>query len=61
MNTLYYPKDEDQQIIAGESGVGGLAGFLALMTDLKFENLKEHLKISEDTNVLFYNTEGATI
>jgi len=60
MRTLYYPIGHDNQIIAGESGVGGLAGFIALMTDPQFDDLKKHLNISEDTSVLFYNTEGAT-
>ena len=60
MKALYYPIDKDQRIIAGESGVGGLAGFMALMTNHNFSPLKEHLQISNQTNILFYNTEGAT-
>jgi diaminopropionate ammonia-lyase len=55
---LYY--GYDQRIIAGESGVGGLAGFIALMTTDNMQILKEHLGITSKSNILFYNTEGAT-
>lgn len=57
---LYYPKGNDQRIIAGESGAGGLAGFIALMTTGDVFVLKEKLAINPKTNILFYNTEGAT-
>ncbi len=60
MRMLYYPDQNDEQIIAGESGVGGLAGFIAIMTDPRYDKLKKHLKITKDTNVILYNTEGAT-
>lgn len=56
---LYYPEGDDPRIIAGESGVGGLAGFLALK-EPKFDELRMSLGIGADTNVLFYSTEGAT-
>ena len=57
---LYYPEGEDPQIIAGESGVGGIAGLIALTTDPRFEDLKKELKISRDSRILIYNSEGAT-
>ena len=57
---LYYPIKNDESIIAGESGVGGLAGFMALMTDANSKNIKETLEITEKTSILFYSTEGAT-
>jgi diaminopropionate ammonia-lyase len=60
MRALHNPIANDPQIIAGESGVGGLAGFIALMTDERFANLKKNLGINESSRVLFYNTEGAT-
>ena len=56
---LYYPEGDDPRIIAGESGVGGLAGFLAL-SEPQFDSLRHTLAIGADTSVLFYSTEGAT-
>jgi diaminopropionate ammonia-lyase len=57
---FYYPNKNDEKIIAGESGAGGLAGFIALMTLDKMETLRNTLGISSESNILFYNTEGAT-
>jgi diaminopropionate ammonia-lyase len=57
---LYHPAGNDPKIEAGESGAGGFAGFLALMTDVRFAEIKKTLDISAETRVLFYNTEGAT-
>lgn len=44
-------------IIAGESGVAGLAGFLVIAND---ENIKNQLCIDKDSNILFFGTEGDT-
>jgi diaminopropionate ammonia-lyase len=60
IRALFYPKGDDLSIVAGESGVGGLAGFMCLMTDDNKKELKEKLQIDEKTSILFYNTEGAT-
>ena len=60
IRALFYPKNDDLSIIAGESGVGGLAGFMYLMTDKNNGGLIKTLNINEQTNVLFYNTEGTT-
>jgi diaminopropionate ammonia-lyase len=60
MRALFYPQKDDLSIVAGESGVGGLAGFMYLMTDKNNAELVESLAIDERTTVLFYNTEGAT-
>lgn len=57
---LYFTTGNDERIIAGESGVGGLAGFISIMTTDNMLKLKEHLGISLKSNILFYNTEGAT-
>lgn len=60
MKKLYFPVHEDRRIISGESGAAGLAGFIALMTDPRYEELKTFLKISKESNILFFSTEGAT-
>lgn len=57
---LYYPAGSDQRVISGESGAGGLGGFISIMTEAKFKPLKKELNINEDTNILFVSTEGAT-
>lgn len=57
---LYYSKGNDERIIAGESGVGGLSGFMALMTQDTMQDLRKELQISENSTILFFNTEGAT-
>lgn len=57
---LYYPNGNDERVIAGESGVGGVAGFLAIMTSERMQILKENLGITKTSNILFYSTEGAT-
>lgn len=44
-------------IIAGESGVAGLAGFLVIVNDKKIQN---QLCINEYANILFFGTEGDT-
>lgn len=60
MKKLYHPKPEDPKIIGGESGVGGLAGLIAVTTDNRFSGLKEALGISSGSRILVFNTEGDT-
>jgi diaminopropionate ammonia-lyase len=60
MRVLHTPMGADPQVIAGESGAAGLAGFIAVMTDERYAPLKTALGITEQSNILFYNTEGAT-
>lgn len=60
IRALYYTNDTDERIIAGESGVGELAGFIKLMTTGTMKNVREYLAISLKSAILFYNTEGVT-
>jgi Threonine dehydratase len=60
MRELYFPIGSDARVTAGESGVGGMAGFLAMMKERKFAPLRNHLNIGSHTRVLCYSTEGAT-
>jgi diaminopropionate ammonia-lyase len=60
MKALYYPSANDSKIISGESGAGGLAGFMAMVQESKYDVLKTTLGINENTNILFFCTEGAT-
>ena len=60
MQTLYFPTSPDKRIISGESGAGGLAGFLAIMNEGNLKTIKESLEINNKTTILFINTEGDT-
>jgi diaminopropionate ammonia-lyase len=60
MRELYYPKIPDKKIISGESGVGGLAGFLAIINENNLKTVKELLDIGPNSNLLFISTEGDT-
>lgn len=60
MKELYFSKGTDKQIVSGESGVAGLAGFIAIKREAKFKIIREILKINTNTNILFISTEGAT-
>ena len=56
----YYPNDRDKRIISGESGAAGLAGLLKIISDPTFDKLREHINFSSKSNILLFNTEGAT-
>ncbi|MDA7848087.1 diaminopropionate ammonia-lyase [Sulfurospirillum sp.] len=60
MRELYTPTGSDKRIISGESGVGGLAGFIAMKSEDELKPLIEKLNINENSNILFISTEGAT-
>ena len=49
--------NRDKPIIAGESAVAGLAGFLIASND---DNLKSKLMLNENSRILFFGTEGDT-
>jgi diaminopropionate ammonia-lyase len=60
MKELYTPTGTDTRVISGESGVGGLAGFIAMNEEEELKSLKKELNINEKSNILFISTEGAT-
>ncbi|MGI9354399.1 MAG: pyridoxal-phosphate dependent enzyme, partial [Rhizobiaceae bacterium] len=47
----------DAVIVAGESGVAGLAGFLIAAGD---DHVRETLQLDENSRVVVFGTEGAT-
>jgi len=55
--TMRLLANNSTSIVAGESAVAGLAGFLIGMND---ENFKNKLEIDENSKILFYGTEGDT-
>ncbi len=57
MRLLAQPRHGDAAIVAGESGVAGLAGFLSAAGD---DNVRERLQLDENSRVVVFGTEGAT-
>lgn len=60
VRALYFPTASDRRIVSGESGAGGLAGFIAIMEEDEFSLVRKELNINQSTNILFISTEGAT-
>lgn len=60
MQALYHPAGTDQPVTAGESGAAGLAGFMAVMAEEKLKPVRDLVRISPESRILFVNTEGAT-
>lgn len=54
---LYHTTPDETRVYSGESGGAGLAGLLAC---LETPELKHHLDLNENSNVLVINTEGVT-
>ena len=55
--TMQLLANRDKPIIAGESAVAGLAGFLIASND---DTLKSKLMLNENSRILFFGTEGDT-
>lgn len=60
MKNFYFPKKNDPQIISGESGAAGLAALLAIINEESLIEVKDYLKLSSNSSVLLFNTEGDT-
>jgi diaminopropionate ammonia-lyase len=57
MRLLARPQGSDPAIVAGESAVAGLAGFLQIAGH---EDLRGALQLDRESVVLFFGSEGAT-
>ena len=60
MRLLADGRHGDIPLVAGESGVAGLAGLVELMTLPAHAALRAQLRLDADARVLLINTEGAT-
>ena len=56
----YYPKGNDFRVVSGESGAAGLAGLVRCTSDPDLNKLREHINLNTKSNILLFNTEGAT-
>ena len=60
MRVLGCPLQGDPMVISGESGAVPLGTLFALLTDEISDDLKDALKLDENSTVFFVNTEGNT-
>ena len=60
MRLLAKPQGDDPAVVSGESGAIGTGLIHAIMTDLAYAQLKEDLKLNENSVVLLFSTEGDT-
>ncbi len=60
MRVLANPVGNDKKVISGESGSVGVGLFEMIMSRDALEHLRNELKLTADSIVLFFNTEGDT-
>lgn len=60
MRMLGAPVQGDPQVISGESGAVGMGLVKAIMTDPIYADFKECIGLDENSQVLFFSTEGDT-
>lgn len=60
MRVLGAPMKGDRQVISGESGACTLGVVSKIMTDDRFKDLREELKLDENSSIVFVSTEGDT-
>lgn len=60
MRVLGNPEAGDTKVISGESGASAFGCLAEIMRDPKLAELKNKLKLDENSKVLFFSTEGDT-
>lgn len=60
MRVLSSPVRGDERVISGESGAAGFGAAYEILTNPDLQELKERLKIDEDSVILSFSTEGDT-
>jgi len=60
MRILGNPAGGDRRMISGESGAAGFGFATALLLDKDLKELREWLKLAENSRILCISTEGAT-
>ncbi len=60
MRVLSSPVNGDERIISGESGAAGFGFVYEVLTNSDLKELKERLKIDENSVILLFSTEGDT-
>lgn len=60
MRVFGNPKGDDKKIISGESGAASFGAISKVLSSDKYKDIKEELKIDENSVLLFVSTEGDT-
>ena len=60
MRMLSAPMKGDPQVVSGESGAAPFGTLAAIMTMPEYKELKDALKLDENSKVLLFSTEGDT-
>lgn len=60
MRMLAAPVKGDQQVISGESGAASFGALATIMLDGTYLELREALKLNQESKVLLFSTEGDT-
>lgn len=60
MRIFYNPSGDDKQIISGESGAVTLGLVYELLSNKKYRDIKDKLRLKSDSKVLLFSTEGDT-
>ena len=60
MKVLGNPLADDQAITSGESGAVTLGAVYELLTNKQLTEIRDNLKLSNDSTVLLISTEGDT-
>ncbi len=60
MRILAVPLENDPAVISGESGAAGIGCLLEVLSNSKYKDFKEALKLDADSQVLVFSTEGNT-
>jgi len=60
MRMLSAPLKGDPQVVSGESGAAPFGTLACLMQMEEYRELREHLKLDENSKVLLFSTEGDT-
>lgn len=60
MRILGNPLGDDKRVISGESGAATLGAVVEIMTNPELKEIKETLKLDENSKILLFSTEGDT-
>ena len=60
MRILGNPMGKDQKVVSGESGAAAFGAVSEILRNPELKELKEALKLNENSRILFFSTEGDT-
>lgn len=60
MRILGNPSESDQKVVSGESGAVGIGLLSELMSESRYQTIRDSLNLNKNSRVLFFSTEGDT-